>query len=43
MGLPEDCLAIDLHDTYGHLGMIVGEALKDEIINELFGRFCLGK
>lgn len=43
MGLPEDCLAIDLHDAYGHLGMIVGEALKDEIINELFSRFCLGK
>ena len=43
LGLPEDCLAIDLHDAYGHLGMIVGEALKDEIINELFSRFCLGK
>lgn len=41
--LPEDCLAIDLHDAYGHLGMVVGEALKDEIINELFSRFCLGK
>ncbi|MGL5675206.1 MAG: tRNA uridine-5-carboxymethylaminomethyl(34) synthesis GTPase MnmE [Cellulosilyticaceae bacterium] len=43
MGMPEDCVAIDLHDAYGHLGMIVGEALKDEIINELFSRFCLGK
>ncbi len=43
MGMPEDCLAIDLHDTYGHLGMIIGEALKDEIINQLFSRFCLGK
>lgn len=43
MGLPEDCLAIDLHDAYGHLGMIVGESLKEEIINQLFSRFCLGK
>ncbi|MEG0013130.1 MAG: tRNA uridine-5-carboxymethylaminomethyl(34) synthesis GTPase MnmE [Cellulosilyticaceae bacterium] len=43
MGMPEDCIAIDLHDAYGNLGMIIGEALKDEIINELFGRFCLGK
>lgn len=43
MGMPEDCLAIDLHDTYGHLGMIVGESLKEEIINQLFSRFCLGK
>lgn len=43
MGMPEDCIAIDLHDAYGHLGNIVGEALKDEIIGELFSRFCLGK
>lgn len=43
MGMPEDCIAIDMHDAYGHLGNIVGEALKDEIINELFTRFCLGK
>jgi len=43
IGMPEDLLAIDLQDAYGHLGMIVGEALKDEIINELFSRFCLGK
>lgn len=43
MGLPEDCLAIDLHDAFGHLGMIVGESIKEEIINQLFSRFCLGK
>ncbi|MEG0319319.1 MAG: tRNA uridine-5-carboxymethylaminomethyl(34) synthesis GTPase MnmE [Niameybacter sp.] len=43
IGMPEDCIAIDLHDAYGHLGNIVGEALKDEIIGELFSRFCLGK
>lgn len=43
MGMPEDCIAIDLHDAYGHLGNIVGEALKDQIIGELFSRFCLGK
>lgn len=43
MGMPEDCLAIDLHDAYGHLGMVIGESLKEEIINELFTRFCLGK
>lgn len=42
-GMPEDCIAIDLHDAYGHLGMIIGEALKDEIIDQLFSRFCLGK
>jgi tRNA modification GTPase len=41
--LPEDLMAIDLHDAYGHLGMIVGEAIKEDIISQLFSRFCLGK
>ncbi|HHX61724.1 MAG TPA: tRNA uridine-5-carboxymethylaminomethyl(34) synthesis GTPase MnmE [Epulopiscium sp.] len=42
-GMPEDCMAIDLHDAYGYLGMIIGETIKEEIISELFTRFCLGK
>lgn len=43
IGMPEDCMAIDLHDAYGFLGMIIGETIKEEIITELFTRFCLGK
>lgn len=43
VGMPEDCMAIDLHDAYGYLGMIIGETIKEEIISELFTRFCLGK
>jgi tRNA modification GTPase len=43
IGMTEDFIAIDLHDAYGHLGMIVGEELKEEIIDQLFSRFCLGK
>ncbi len=43
IGMPEDCMAIDLHDAYGYLGMIIGETIKEEIISELFTRFCLGK
>ncbi len=43
MGMPEDCMAIDLHDAYGYLGMIIGDTIKEEIISELFTRFCLGK
>ncbi|ONI39397.1 tRNA uridine-5-carboxymethylaminomethyl(34) synthesis GTPase MnmE [Candidatus Epulonipiscium fishelsonii] len=42
-GLSVDYIAIDLHEAYGHLGMIAGEVLKEEIIDNLFGRFCLGK
>lgn len=43
LSMPEDCMAIDLHDAYGYLGMIMGETIKEEIITELFTRFCLGK
>lgn len=43
LSMPEDCMAIDLHDAYGYLGMIIGETIKEEIISELFTRFCLGK
>lgn len=43
LGMPVDCMAIDLHDAYGYLGMIIGETIKEEIISELFTRFCLGK
>ena len=41
--MPEDCLSIDLTDCYDLLGMIIGEKTGDEIINEIFARFCLGK
>ena len=43
LGMPEDLMAIDLHDAYGYLGMIIGQTIKEEIISELFTRFCLGK
>ncbi|OOB77136.1 MAG: tRNA uridine-5-carboxymethylaminomethyl(34) synthesis GTPase MnmE [Epulopiscium sp. Nuni2H_MBin001] len=43
ISMPEDLIVIDLHESYGHLGMIIGETLKEEIINELFEKFCLGK
>ncbi|WP_010168190.1 tRNA uridine-5-carboxymethylaminomethyl(34) synthesis GTPase MnmE [Candidatus Epulonipiscium viviparus] len=42
-GFSVDFLAIDLQDAYSHLGMIIGEEVKEEIINGLFERFCLGK
>ncbi|ONI45829.1 tRNA uridine-5-carboxymethylaminomethyl(34) synthesis GTPase MnmE [Epulopiscium sp. SCG-B10WGA-EpuloA2] len=42
-GFSVDFLAIDLQDAYAHLGMIIGEEVKEEIINGLFERFCLGK
>jgi len=41
--LPYDCIVIDLQNAINQLGAITGETLQDEIINEIFARFCLGK
>jgi len=42
-GMPEDCLAIDLHSTYEHLSEITGDKVTDDVIREIFSQFCLGK
>lgn len=41
--MPEDFLTIDLMDAYRKLGIIIGEAVEDDLINEIFGKFCMGK
>lgn len=40
---PLEFLEIDVNRTYECLGSIIGEAVEDDIINEVFSRFCLGK
>lgn len=42
-GLPEDFFSIDLMDAYKHLGTVIGEAVEDDLVNEIFHRFCMGK
>ena len=42
-GLPEDFYSIDLTDAYESLGLIVGESVGDDVVNEIFSRFCMGK
>ncbi len=42
-GMSEDCLSIDLTDAYEALGTITGESAGDEIIDEIFEKFCMGK
>ena len=42
-GMPEDFYSIDLMDAYEALGSIIGEEVGDDLINEIFSRFCLGK
>ena len=41
--MPEDFLSIDLRSAYEALGGITGETLGEYIVNEIFGRFCMGK
>ena len=42
-GMPEDFFSIDLMDAYEQLGTIVGEAVEDDLVNEIFSKFCMGK
>lgn len=41
--LPEDFYSIDLMNAYERLGSIIGEAVEDDVVNEIFSRFCTGK
>lgn len=41
--MPEDFLTIDLMAAYEQLGYILGEALEDDLANEIFSKFCMGK
>lgn len=42
-GMPEDCFSIDLTNAYDDLCRITGESVSDDVINEVFSRFCMGK
>ena len=42
-GMPEDFYSIDLMNAYGALGKIIGEEVGDDLVNEIFEKFCMGK
>ena len=42
-GMPEDFYSIDLMDAYDALGSITGESVGEDLINEIFSKFCMGK
>lgn len=42
-GLPEDFYSIDLMSAYGALGEICGEDMGEDLIDEIFSKFCMGK
>ncbi|WP_026893027.1 tRNA uridine-5-carboxymethylaminomethyl(34) synthesis GTPase MnmE [Lacrimispora aerotolerans] len=41
--MPEDFYSIDLMDAYEQLGTILGESVEDDLVNEIFKKFCMGK
>lgn len=42
-GMPEDFYSIDLMNAYEQLGLIIGEAVGEDVVNEIFAKFCMGK
>lgn len=42
-GMPEDFYTIDLMDAYEALGSITGETIGEDLVNEIFSKFCMGK
>ena len=41
--MPEDFLSIDLMSAYSSLGFIIGEEVEDDLVTEIFSKFCMGK
>lgn len=41
--MPEDFLSIDLMSAYASLGLIIGEEVGEDLVNEIFSKFCMGK
>ncbi len=41
--MPEDFYFIDLMDAYTALGKILGEEVDDDLVQEIFSKFCMGK
>lgn len=43
MDMPEDFFSIDLMNAYESLGRIIGESVGEDLVNEIFSKFCMGK
>lgn len=41
--MPEDFFSIDLMDAYEALGSITGERIGEDLVDEIFSKFCMGK
>ena len=43
LNMPLEFVAVDVKNTYDSLGSIVGETVEDDIVSNIFSKFCLGK
>ena len=43
MNIPADLIVEDLYDSWSNLKEILGEQAKEDLLDELFKRFCIGK
>lgn len=41
--MPEDFFSIDLMNAYESLGKVIGETIEDDLVNQIFSKFCMGK
>ena len=41
--MPEDFYSVDLMNAYKQLGLIIGESVEDDLVEEIFSKFCMGK
>lgn len=42
-GIPTDFIAQDIRESMHYLGEITGDIATDEILGNIFGKFCIGK
>ena len=42
-GIPVDLLSVDVREAWGKLGQITGDYVEEDIIKEIFSKFCIGK
>jgi tRNA modification GTPase len=43
MGIPGDLVAVDIRQSLHFLGEITGEISTDELLGNIFSKFCIGK
>lgn len=42
-GMPEDCWSIDLKNVYDYIGVVTGDSITEDLVDQIFSQFCLGK